>query len=285
MRAIYLFCRYNKAVKMRPDMYKLVALDLDGTLLTSDKKITARTRWAIHQLVEQGAIIVLASGRTLTGIQGVLNALSLDSNNVYVIACNGAQIWSASTQHFISNQLLQAGDVHYIRQWGCRIGMVCYAQHTSGLVAEGDKDIPIRASRYSHLSIHLTADDQLLNTPVPKVMFIDDVETINYLSEKLPDKIKNKYQCVKSEPNYYEMMVKGVNKGNACRVLATYLDILPADILAIGNERNDCEMLRFAGRGIAMGNADDVVKRYADDVTTSNDEDGVASAIERFCLH
>ncbi|MGZ0752838.1 Cof-type HAD-IIB family hydrolase [Kluyvera sichuanensis] len=266
-------------------MYKLVALDLDGTLLTSDKKITARTRWAIHQLVEQGAIIVLASGRTLTGIQGVLNALSLDSNNVYVIACNGAQIWSASTQHFISNQLLQAGDVHYIRQWGCIIGMVCYAQHTSGLVAEVDQDIPIRASRYSHLSIYLTADERLLNTPVPKVMFIDDVETINYLSERLPAEIKNKYQCVRSEPNYYEMMVKGVNKGNACRVLATYLDILPADILAIGNERNDCEMLRFAGRGIAMGNADDVVKRYADDVTTSNDEDGVASAIERFCLH
>lgn len=266
-------------------MYKLVALDLDGTLLTSDKKITDRTKQVIHHLVTQGVIIALASGRTMPGIRGVIDELSLKSKSLYVIACNGAQVWCEETQHFITSQWLSDDDIRVIRQWGRLIGMACYAQHAGELVVEDNSHISLNAHQYSHLGIHVTTDALLLNTPVPKMVFIEDKLSIDLLVQQVPAEIINRYQCVRSEPNYYEVMALGVNKGEACRRLAAYLGILSTDILAIGNELNDCEMLRYAGKGIAMGNAAEVVQRCADDITTSNDEEGVANAITRFCLN
>lgn len=266
-------------------MFKLVVLDLDGTLLTSDQKITERTTQIIRHLVAQGMIVVLASGRTMSGIRGVIDELSLKSENVYAIACNGAQIWCESAQHFITNQTLSADDVHIIRQWGRMTGMACYAQHAGVLVVEENRHTPIKARLYSRLDIHVTRDIIYMNTPVPKMMFIDDEISIDSLVQQLPAEIIKRYHCVRSEPNYYEVMAKGINKGEACRTLAAYLDISSDDVLAIGNELNDCEMLRYAGKGIAMGNAAGIVQCCADDITASNDDEGVAKALIRFCLH
>lgn len=265
-------------------MYKLLALDLDGTLLTSNKKITPRTKILIQQLAEQGTIIALASGRTMSGIRGVINELSVDSKNLYIIACNGAQIWSESAQQFIANQLLPANDIHLFRQWCHAVGIACYAQHAQELIVEDNQGIPVRAGQYSRLSIKRTLDVLLLNAPVPKMMFIEDAVILDSLIQVIPERLSGKYQCVRSEPNYYEIMVKGVNKGEACRVLAQHLSMPFDTVLAMGNERNDCEMLRFAGKGIAMGNADDIVRQCADYITTSNDEEGVANALTLFCF-
>ncbi|PLR47334.1 hypothetical protein CYR34_14360 [Chimaeribacter arupi] len=270
---------------MGTKMYKLVVLDLDGTLLTTDKKITDRTKKVIWHLAAQGVIIALASGRTMSGIRGVIDELSLKSESLYVIACNGAQVWSESTQHFIANQCLSVDDVRFIRQWGRLIGMACYTQHAGELVVEDNRDIPLNARRYSRLGIHVTTDTLLLNMPAPKVMFIEDQFSIDLLAQQVPADIIKRYQCVRSEPHYYEVMAMGVNKGEACRILAAYLGIASVNILALGNELNDCEMLRYAGKGIAMGNASEVVQRCADDITASNDEEGVAKAITRFCLN
>lgn len=266
-------------------MYKLVALDLDGTLLTSDNKISDRTKQVIRHLASQGVIIALASGRTMSGIRGIIDELSLKRGVLYVIACNGAQVWCEASQRFIANQMLSGEDIRFIRQWGRLIGMACYAQHAGELVVECNRHIKINACYYSRLGIKVTTDDFLLNTSVPKLAFIDNKTSIDYLTHNIPDKIIERYQCVRSEPNYFELMSKGVNKGEACRILAGYLGIVSDEILAIGNEMNDCEMLRYAGKGIAMDNADEVVKRCADDITASNDEDGVAKAIIRFCLN
>lgn len=266
-------------------MYKLVALDLDGTLLTSDKKITDRTKRVIRHLATQGVIIALASGRTMAGIRAVIDELSLESESLYVIACNGAQIWCESTQRFIANQQLSADDIRFIRQWGNLIDMACYAQHAGKLVVEDNQHISLNAHQYSRLNVHVTTDVLMLNTPVPKMMFIEDKLSIDFLAQNLPAEIMKRYQCVRSEPHYYEVMAMGVNKGEACRMLAAYLGILSADVLAIGNELNDCEMLCYAGKGIAMGNAAEVVQRCADYITASNDKEGVAKAITRFCLN
>lgn len=265
-------------------MFKLVVLDLDGTLLTSDQKITHQSKQIIRHLVAQGMIIVLASGRMLSGIRSVIDELSLKKENLYAIACNGAQVWCESTQHFITNQILSADDVRIIRQWGRINGMACYAQHAGILVVEENQLIPIKADQYSRLDIHITNDPLYINMPVPKMMFIDDEVSIDSLVQQLPAEIIKRFYCVKSEPNYYEVMVKGINKGEACRTLATYLGISSDDVLAIGNELNDCEMLRYAGKGIAMRNATESVQRCADDITASNDEEGVAKALIRFCL-
>lgn len=266
-------------------MFKLVALDLDGTLLTSDKKITGSTKQVIRHLAKQGVIIVLASGRTMAGIRSVIDELSLESKSLYVIACNGAQVWCESTQRFISNQQLSADDIRFIRQWGRLIDMACYAQHAGKLVVEGNQHMPLKAHQYSRLNVHVTTDPLFLNLPAPKIMFIDDQFSIDFLAQNLPADIMKRYQCVRSEPHYFEVMAMGVNKGEACRILVAYLGILSADVLAIGNELNDCEMLCYAGKGIAMGNAPEVVQRCADDITATNDEEGVAKAITRFCLN
>ncbi len=115
-------------------------------------------------------------------------------------------------------------------------------------------------------------------------MFVDDPKLLSAFIKDFPEELKERFYVVQSEPYFYEAMNKQASKGNAIAELATKLGFASDEVMAIGDQGNDLTMVKFAGTGVAMGNAIDEVKATAQFVTKTNEEDGVAYAIEKFAL-
>nr|WP_255556777.1 Cof-type HAD-IIB family hydrolase [Sodalis sp. dw_96] len=263
----------------------MVIFDLDGTVLTPEKKLTPRFKNAVKRAVRLGVMIALASGRSLGSVLDVLRQLPLGDAPGYAIACNGAIIWSRQPGQLIASECLEHHDVLLLTELGRRLGFACYLLENNLLLT----DFPITPDAGGHLFsrlpvVKLPDGWQGMPRRPPKMMFIEQKEIIDALPSLIPPDIAGQYHFVRSEPNYYEVMKKGVHKGSACRTLAAYLNIPEAAIIAVGDEQNDKEMLLFAGVGVAMGNAAQDIKLLADWVTDNNQNEGAAKVLEYFIL-
>ena len=118
-----------------------------------------------------------------------------------------------------------------------------------------------------------------------QAMFLGSQEQVDAFEADFGQEICQRFSCVRSQPVIYEAMPSGVTKAFALERLAKQLDVNPQEIMAIGDANNDIEMLEYAGLGVAMGNASDYVKGLADAITDSCEENGVATAIEKFILN
>ncbi|NDL62123.1 Cof-type HAD-IIB family hydrolase [Acerihabitans arboris] len=265
--------------------YRLVIFDLDGTILTPEKKLTPRFKRAVKHAVRLGVVIALASGRSLDSVLDVLRQLPLGDTPGYAIACNGALVWSRRPGRYVAKECLEICDALALSELGRRLGYACYMLENNHLLT----DFPIAPDAggylFSRLAVARLPDDWWV-TPrrPPKMMFIEQKEKIDALPALIPPDIAGRYHFVRSEPNYYEVMKKGVHKGSACRTLAAYLGIPMAQVIAVGDEQNDKEMLLFAGVGVAMGNAAREIKSLADWVTDSNENEGAAKVLEHFII-
>lgn len=268
-------------------MYKLIALDMDGTLFNSDKKITDYTKQTLAKARANGVKIVLASGRPLAGLQAPLQELDLIQKNEYVLSFNGALIVDAKTGEIVSKCILKGKDYKDLYQVALALGVHCHAFSTrQGLITNETSQYTEHEASINNIDINIInpltdiADDE----DIVKVMFIDPPEILDSAIAKLPSWIKERYNVFKSTPFFLEMTHKAVDKGAGLRKLADYLDIDYNETMACGDEANDYTMIKAAGLGVAMENGIDKVKAIADYVTDTNDNNGVAKAIEKFVL-
>ncbi|MDC9820498.1 Cof-type HAD-IIB family hydrolase [Pectobacterium polonicum] len=266
--------------------FKLLAIDLDGTLLTSQKAVTPATCRILQEALEMGIHVALVSGRTLPSVLQVMEQLALIGPRCWAIACNGALIWSQEKSVMISACVLEHDDILALTQFGRSLNLECYQIEGQQLVASRPVLPDAGALRYCRMPVVSLPSgwESHSRRQTPKMMFIEGRTTIDTLTERISPSLSRRYYFVRSEPNYFEVMQRGVNKGAACQALAAHLAISPEAILAIGDEENDREMLAFAGTGIAMGNAVPKIKAIADWVTTNNDQEGVAIALQRYVL-
>ncbi|MEQ9867081.1 Cof-type HAD-IIB family hydrolase [Pectobacterium aroidearum] len=264
--------------------FKLLAIDLDGTLLTSQKAVTPATCRILQEALEKGIHVALVSGRTLPSVLQIMDQLGLVGSRCWAIACNGALIWSQEKSAMISVRVLDHDDILTLTHFGRSLNLECYQIDGQQLVASRPVLSDAGALRYCRMPVVILPPDWETHSrrQTPKMMFVEGRTTIDSLAGRIPPSLSRRYYFVRSEPNYFEVMQRGVNKGTACQTLAHYLAIPPAAILAIGDEENDREMLAFAGTGIAMGNAVPKIKAMADWVTTNNDKEGVAVALQRY---
>ncbi len=266
--------------------YRLVIFDLDGTVLTPEKKLTPRFKQAVKHAARRGVMIALASGRSLDSVLDVLRQLPLGDTPGYAIACNGAIIWSQPAGRCIASECLGHLDVLLLTALGRRLGYACYLLDNNQLRTDFLTASGAGAHLFSRLPVEKLPDGwQSTPRRPPKMMFIERKEIIDMLPSLIPADIAGQYHFVRSEPNYYEVMKKGVHKGSACRTLAAYLNITAADIIAVGDEQNDKEMLLFCGVGVAMGNATPEIKSLADWITDNNEKDGAAKVLEHFIVN
>jgi Cof subfamily protein (haloacid dehalogenase superfamily) len=267
-------------------MYKLIALDMDGTLLRGDGSISERTKSAIQQARQKGVRVVLASGRPLEGLERYLVELGLTSNEDYALSYNGAVIKNVGTQETICSQLINGKDVQDVYAISQKIGVNTHAFSTElGLISpklshytahERDMNgIPLTLIDFNEL-----ADDH----PIVKVMLVDDPEILSPGVEQIPSDYYERFTVVRSAPFFLEILNKNSNKGNGVSMLADYLGIKPSEVICVGDAGNDVHMLEYAGLSVAMGNAFDDIKSIADYVTHTNNDDGVAHVIEKFIL-
>lgn len=268
-------------------MYKLIALDMDGTLLNPQGLISPRTHAAIAAARAKGVTVVLASGRPLEGMSRYLAELGLTGQDDYVICYNGALVQQVADQRIIRSQLLTGSDASAIARLADELevnvhgfsvsqGLISprvstYTEHESHLIG-----MPINLIDFATLA----ADEQIM-----KVMMIDEPPQLSRAIERLPAELYERYTVVQSAPFFLEFMNKQSNKGTGVAALAEHLGLDASQVIAVGDAGNDHHMIEYAGLGVAMGNATDDIKALAQHITGRNDEDGVAQVIERFILN
>lgn len=267
---------------------KLVAIDLDGTLLNSQHQITPAVKDAVIQAKNKDVRVVLASGRPFSGISPYLKELGLDNASDYCISNNGSVIHQANDGTHLIENLLDFADYQYFVSLANDVGvhMHALAQNTM-----------FTANRHiSHYTVH---DAYLTNTPLvycpanemdtdlkfTKFMMVDQPEKLSVGIGYIPEDAFESYSLMHTSPYFLEISNKTASKGAALQLICEKLGITPDKVMSIGDQNNDVQMLQYAKVPVAMGNAIDNVRNIAKFVTTTNNEDGVAAALNKFINH
>lgn len=267
-------------------MYKLIALDMDGTLLNSDKIITEKTKSALIAAKEKGVKVVLASGRPIDGLRRYLKELDLVDTDEYVLSYNGCLVQETKGDAIIHEVGLKGEDLHYIYDLSTKLGVNIHA------FSSKDGLITPKTSKYTKIEASMNGIDIKIvdfkkidkDETIIKIMLIDEPDILDLAISKLPKEAYERYNIVKSTPHFLEVINKEGNKGAGLKALAKHLNITKEEIIAVGDAGNDLEMIEYAGLGVAMENATDEVKKSANYMTSSNNEDGIAQVIEKFIV-
>ncbi|HMM69275.1 MAG TPA: Cof-type HAD-IIB family hydrolase [Gudongella oleilytica] len=269
---------------------KLIAIDMDGTLLNRQNLLTGRTREAIEMAKKKKIEVVIATGRVLKSAIHYSKELGLES---YIAACNGAVVVDKDLNKVIDRPISRR-DIERVMKTGQRMGIYFHFYNedtffTKTYVKEIVDYYTPTTERLKGQSIDIKlygSSDEIINNKqlkIYKFLFIDkDQDKLIKLRKNLES--LESVELSKSWRDNLEVMDKGVSKGSAVKLLCERLGINSDEVMAIGDNENDLSMIKFAGVGVAMGNAEDMVKEQADFITSSNDEDGVALAIEKYVL-
>ena len=266
--------------------YKVLALDIDGTLTNSEKKITERTKRAVDAAAERGVKIVIASGRPVQGIGEFARELRLKENDGYILSFNGGRLISCKTGEIIHDMKLPLEYLPEIYALLKEYGVNLMSYEGDDLITEtpDDEFLAIEA-RINGLGIKKV--DNLvehIDFPINKCLMLGEGNYLAEVEKKVHAALCDRMDVYRSEPYFLEILPKGVDKAKALEKLLNMLGSSREELMACGDGFNDLTMIRYAGLGVAMANARDEVKESADYVTCSNDEDGVAAAIEHLIL-
>ncbi|SDF62979.1 Cof-type HAD-IIB family hydrolase [Sporolituus thermophilus] len=258
---------------------KLIAVDLDDTLLDNSLAVSARAREAIAQAVAQGITVTVATGRMYRSALPYARQLGLD---VPLITYNGALIKAALSGEVLLHRPLAEDVAHEVLAFSRQRGWYIQVYLDDVLYVT---ELNERALYYETIAgvKAVPVGDRLYDLPgaPTKLLVMAEPADILRIQEEVQARFGDRLYAVVSKPNYLEMVHPAVNKGAALAFLAEMLGISRDEVMAIGDSHNDLDMLEYAGFGVAMGNASERVKAVAQAVTRGNDEDGVAEAIEK----
>ncbi|WP_127849381.1 sugar-phosphatase [Lacticaseibacillus hulanensis] len=267
---------------------KLIAIDLDGTLLNENHALNPATVTAVKRAKEQGIKVVLCSGRPLTGLQAYLHELNLTEPGDFSISYNGALVQHVDTGKTVVSETLSCADYKRIQDLANELHIHAHVQDEAHIYTMNADISPytVRESFLVNMPLFYRLPDTFpADKRFAKVMLIDDPAKLAAAKEKIPAAFFDDYYIVNSEPFFLEFMNKAVSKGNAVTALAKYLGYTMDEVMAIGDQANDLPMVEAAGTGVAMGNAIDAVKDAAQVITATNVNDGVAKAITEYALN
>lgn len=265
-------------------MIKICTIDLDGTLFDKEKNISKENIEAIKEARKNGCKIVVATGRPISGVTHVLEALELTTNDDYVICYNGAKVLNCGTKETVFELTITGSDVKKIYQYVKENNLNYHAFRNNGeLICNRQNpytDVECRINKviaYDYDFDTVNDDDLFL-----KAMIVDDFDFLNNLTKGIDPYFYTTYTMVRSSRIFLEFLNKKVDKGLALENLAKYLNVSMDETMAIGDAENDLSMIKRAKIGVAMANAFPEVLAECDFVTLSNEESGVAYAINKF---
>lgn len=270
-------------------MYKLIALDIDGTLLNSDKEITTHVYESIQEAKKEGFKVVLSTGRPLQGVTPILEKLNLTDDGDYVICFNGAVVQEVKSKKVIADIDMSADDFNIIYNQVCKPNNTNIHINTpTHLITpqETPHKYTIHESNLNNISIEFKHEDNIDDSiKFCKVMIVDEPERLEEIIPSIPKELYEQYTIVRSAPFFLEFLNKEANKGTALKALCKNIDLPVEKTIAVGDEENDQHMIKLAGLGVAMGNARESIKEIADYVTDTNNNHGVAKTINKFLLN
>jgi hypothetical protein len=293
-------------------MYKMLVLDVDGTLLDSQKLITCRNKAAIRKAIAAGVKVVISTGRSLSGVTDYLKELDLIREDEYTISCSGAIIANNTNSKLLYGAFLTQED----------ISLICSAAEKSGFYLNAytrDSLLVQEECYYNELDGHLNSlkkirvdfSDVAASDIAKMNLFTEDEAVAAYFkqcfsdvdipidpaiytrpavpdslldSDRISKKLDSRFNVMKTTKYTFDLTRRDTSKGSSVKLLAEKLGIKREEIICIGDSENDKQMIEYAGLGVAMGNAYDNIKAAADYVTLSNDQSGVAHVVDKFIL-
>lgn len=265
---------------------KLLALDIDGTLTNTEKDITPDTLRKIIEAQEKGHIVAIASGRPLPGIRKIADTLELKKYGGYVLAFNGGRIVDYKTGDIVYQACLDNDVVRDIYDYclTAACGMVTYDGDRVITGTNIDGYMTFEAG-INHMEImRIYNFKEYIDFPLNKCLLTADPHRAEVIEKELTERFGDKVTIFRSEPYFVEIMPQNVHKATSLERLLSVLDMDESNLVACGDGYNDLTMIEYAGVGVAMANAQDIVKKHADYITLSNDEDGLVPVIDRFVL-
>ena len=264
--------------------YQMIATDLDGTLLNSHSSLSNKTIKAIQKLKLEDKVIVIASGRTYAEIVKLTKPLDLLTyNKAYFICYNG--VLTVKTYPFtvlMKISLKKENIQEIIQSLGTEsVKYHIFAENKLYLSHDIVKSLVHHQPDSTDVK-KIDMSDYHREDDIYKILIYDDKPALDLLKQRIPRHIYDKYCVVKSSNQLLEIFHKEGSKGHALEYLSTLLSIPKENIVAFGDEENDITMIQYAGLGIAMSNAKKIVVSSANEVTLSNDFDGVAVAIDKY---
>ena len=266
---------------------KLLCLDIDGTILDGNKRLTAETKRAVALAKKRGVRVFLASGRSYPGLRELMEELDLEGNcicmNGTLIYADGKEIYRHGLEPSMTEKILD-----------------CIEKYDSQLFLSGDDfnltNKPVEGQISQVVQQGSLRGDYIICTDPqefrkeaerlgPRILkaAVKELDEENFPRMRADLEALGLFHIAKSDTYFVDISPLGCTKGRGVEETARYLGIPMSEVMCIGDNENDAEMVEKAGIGVAMGNAEECVKRSADYITETNDEDGAAKAILRFC--
>lgn len=263
---------------------RLVATDLDDTLLRDDWTVSERVIEAIRKSREQGVHFTFATGRMPASTRPYVEQMGID---VPIITYNGAMIQEAMSGEVIYRKVIPVKTSREIVTWLLGLGVHIHIYRRDEVFVHKMNDWSAAYARATRVPV---AEADLINLleqeleGIEKIVLFGESKDLEVLREEVLHHYQGKVHLTRSKPHFLELIHPQVNKGVALKALAERLGVESEQVMAIGDNLNDIEMIQYAGLGVAIGNARQEVKEAANIVTGSNQEDGVAQAIEKYVL-
>ncbi len=268
------------------DHYDVLVLDIDGTLLNTQKEVTEATRDAIVEAQKRGKTVAVASGRSISGMRRTAANISLEQYGGYIIAYNGTTVLNCKTGECIYNQMISKDLIAPVYEAAkeAKVGILVYNDSKRELVVGTGMDKYIEAdARACEVTVR-EADNFVkeIDFPINKFLLTGEPEYMKEVEKTMQGRFGSRLNVFRSDPHYVELLPKFVDKGIAVEKLMKHLDVKKDKVICVGDSYNDLPMFRQAGLGVAMENAQTEVKEAADFITGSNDEDGIVKVISKF---
>ena len=267
--------------------YKLLVLDVDGTLLNDEREISKRTLAALLKVQQMGVRIVLASGRPTYGLMPLAKTLELGNFGGFVLSYNGCQIIKAQNGEILFERRINPEMLPYLEKKARKNGFAIFTYHDDTLITDSPDNEYIKNEALLN-NLKIIKEDEFstaIDFAPCKCMLVSDKEkALIGLEQHWEKRLAGTLDAFRSEPYFLEVVPCGVNKANTLGALLEHLGVTREEVIAVGDGVCDVTMLQLAGMGVAMGHSQDSVKVCADYVTASNEEDGVALAVEKLIL-
>lgn len=275
---------------------KAIVLDIDGTLLTDDKQISPATKHALLNAQKKGIKVVLASGRPPSGMIHLAKQLEMDKYHGIIAAYNGAYVFDLTSQKVLFSQPLSIETskaiLDHLKHFTV-IPMIAKDDYMyvndvfNGYLTITPDKAPVNIIEYESRGGQFSLCEKkdlaaFVDFPLHKILVAGEPNYLKENAEKILSPFKDIVCGLFSAPMYFEFTDQGVDKANALEQVLAPQDIQANQLIAFGDGHNDLTLIQYAGTGVAMGNAVEALKQAATYVTLSNNEDGIAVALNKF---
>lgn len=271
---------------------KVIIMDVDGTLTNGKKVVTPQTEEALLKAEEKGAILILASGRPTSGLMDLARELKMDKHHGLLVSYNGSKVVDCETNETLFNQALSIEEAKAVLEHMKKFdrvrpmidkGEYMYVNNVyDNWITWNGKPFDVIQYESRGGKFKLCEIDDLavfVDYPVNKILTTSDPEYLQAHYQEMMEPFKDTLSCMFTGDFYFEFTAQGIDKAKALDTVLIPMGYTREEMIAFGDGHNDASMVKYAGTGVAMANAVQDLKDIADEVTLSNEEDGIAASL------